>query len=128
MLRFYSLISRGKGELTLSLAVWFIVSNRRTRNGFAVRRDAPTIACRLMALELTKVSNLFTELSFFSSSSLNSISGLAYLDFCEPPVLIAFGNERLASRRRLFAQSASTGSCLVSFVQPPGCSLSQASL
>ena len=42
---------------TLTFAVGFVVSDGRSRNGFAVGRDAPTIARRLMALLYDKNSN-----------------------------------------------------------------------
>ena len=69
---------------------------------------------------------LFREKKLSLFFCLNSISWLTYLNFCESSVQIAFRNERLATRRRFFAQS-SDAACLVSFVQSPGCSLSQTS-
>lgn len=117
---------------TLTFAVGFVVSDGRSRNGFAIGRDAPTIARPLMALFVYDKSQVIFAFLFLFSQAFyfDSISGLTYLNFRESSVLVAFRNESLASRRRFFAQSTSTADAarLVSLVQSPGCSLSQPSL
>ena len=90
--------SEKRKQLTLTFAVGLVVSDRRAGNGLAVGRDAPTISCRLMALvELMQRNWLLV------TRTKSMIFLRTHLNFREPPVFVAFGNERLASGRRFFA-------------------------
>lgn len=68
----------GKKGFTLTFAVGFVVSDGRSRNGFAVGRDAPTIARPLMAL----LCNIQEEELLFSASFLFFAKKEAFSIFC----------------------------------------------